>query len=352
LKTKNRNRIRAKATSLTVLLVSVLILSTLTGAQFIGKVSAIEYTQYNGTLNGADWVLRIPDPWNGMLVVICRGYWGPAIIPDPMSTISYGSYMLEQEFAVAASNYGSAGFCIQAGVDSTYELTMHVIDNYEVTGKVFLYGMSMGGAVALLLGEKYPEVYSGVLDLFGAKDLKEQYTTKSRWANLNDEELTAELTALDIPVPPPGLTLEEIRTRCASNVIDYELETGGTPETHPQAYEDRSPTYHANITIPVITIHGTGDAIVPFYESVMYQDEVANAGSSHLYRLYNVTDAGHGNTGGSAIYEQAPDRFDELTAWSDVIPEGLTFGVMLLISTVATIVSISILRKRPKWKKR
>lgn len=33
------------------------------------------------------------------------------------------------------------------------------------------------------------------------------------------------------------------------------------------------------------------------------------------------------------------------------IPEGLTFGVMLLLSTVATIAGICILRKQPKWKR-
>jgi len=35
-----------------------------------------------------------------------------------------------------------------------------------------------------------------------------------------------------------------------------------------------------------------------------------------------------------------------------VVPEGLTIGVMLLLSTVAAIVGIRYLRKRPKWKRR
>jgi outer membrane protein assembly factor BamB/fermentation-respiration switch protein FrsA (DUF1100 family) len=313
---RNRNRIKVEASSLTVLLVSVLILSALAGVQFIGKVSALEYIQYEGTLDGADWGLRIPDPWNGMLVVICRGYSDVSTIP--VNTLNwFGVTMLNKGFAVAASNYGSVGYCSQAGVDSTYELTMHVIDNYNVTGKVFLYGFSMGGGVALLLGEKYPDVYSGVLDLFGTKDLKEQHTTKSRWANLTDEELTAELTALDIAVPPEGYaTLDEFRTECASMVPEFEFETGGTPATHPQAYEDCSPTYHANITIPVITIHGTADPLVPFYESIMYQTAVDNTGHSHLYRLYNVTDAGHLS---ASIIAEVPARFDELVAWSDAL---------------------------------
>jgi hypothetical protein len=32
------------------------------------------YTEYVGTLKGAGFVIRIPDDWNGMLVVGCHGW--------------------------------------------------------------------------------------------------------------------------------------------------------------------------------------------------------------------------------------------------------------------------------------
>jgi len=309
--------------SLLVFLLIVFLLSALVGAQFIGKVSASEYTEYVGTLNGAQFVATFPDNWNRMLVVLCRGY-SPSGVSDVRNTMIWGSAsgILSKGFAIAGSTYGSGGFCIQKGVNSTYELTLYIISTYNVTGKVFLYGMSMGGAVALLLGEKYPNIYSGVLDMFGTKDLKEQHTTKSRWANLSDTDLTAELTALNISAPPPGFSsLQALRNYVAADVPAYELETGGTPTTQPTAYEDRSPTYHANITIPVITVHGTADTIVPFYESVMYQTAVANVGRSSLYHLYNVTGGWH--TGGNVLNE-LPARFAELVAWSNTLTGSLT----------------------------
>ena len=290
------------------------LLSALAGAQFIGKVSAIDYTQYTGTLDGADWALRIPDPWNGMLVLICRGYAGSTAIPNPVSTLISGAAMLNGGFAVAASNYGAAGFSLLKGVDSTYQLTNYIIDTYHVTGKVFLFGMSMGGSVALLLGEKYPEVYSGVLDMYGGKDWKNLYTLSKRWANLSDADLAAELTALGIPVPPPGYTLQSLRNFMGPAVADQELATGGTPETVPQVYEACSPTYHANIQIPVITVHGTFDVLVPYYQSLMYQDAVARAHRSYLYRLYTVPGAGHGD---SNITAETIGRFNELVEWSN-----------------------------------
>jgi pimeloyl-ACP methyl ester carboxylesterase len=316
---------KAKTTSLGILLVAAFMLSALAG---IGKVHAIASTEYTGTLDGADWRLLIPDPWNGMLVVLCRGYVGPTSIFLPTlnspGTVISSTGALEQGFAVAASSYGAAGFSLLKGVNSTYQLTNYIIDTYNVTGKVFLVGLSMGGSVALLLGEKYPEVYSGVLDVYGGKDWKDVYAKEKEWASLNDDDLAAELTALGIPVPPPGFgTLQALRSFYAMATADIELATGGTPETVPQAYEDCSPAYHANITIPVITVHGTADPLIPYYQSsTMYQTAVANAGRSNLYRLYNVTGAGH--TTEEILLLETGIRFNELVEWSNELTGSLT----------------------------
>lgn len=313
---KNGVNLKFKTKSLTVALVALFLLSTLAGTQLIGNVSAaIAYTEYAGTLPGGDWVLRIPNPWNGMLVVGCRAYMGATAIPSAVSSVSQLTSILNAGFAVAGSNYGAAGFCLLKGVDSTYELTTYLIENYGITGKVFLVGWSMGGSVALLLGEKYPEVYSGVLDMYGGKDWKDLYRVSKRWANLSDEDLSAELTALGIPVPPPGYTtLQSLRNFLAGGVADQELATGGTPTTVPQVYEACSPTYHADIMIPVITVHGTADPLVPHYQSDLYKAAVAKAYHSNLYRLYNVTGGGHGS--GFPATEQIT-RFDELVEWSN-----------------------------------
>lgn len=315
MKIKLPSSTKAKSTSLAVLLVSVFLLSALGGAQFVSKVSAA-YTEYTGTLDGAGFALRFPDNWNGMLIVICRGY--SATVPTALSSLgSPGvSSMLNQGFAVAASNYGAAGMCVQKGMNTTYQLTKYVISTYNVTGKVFLYGLSMGGCIVLLLGEKYPSLYSGVLDVFGVKDLKDTYTTFAEWANLSDADLTAELIALTAPVPPLMFTLQTLRAFYSGVALDIGLETGGTPATQPKAYEDDSPTYHANITIPVITVHGTSDALVPFYQTVMYQTAVASAGRSNLYRVYDVIDGQHMSP---SVYAQLPARFAELVAWSDTL---------------------------------
>ena len=54
------------------------------------------------------------------------------------------------------SSFGAGGYCIQKGMNATYELTQYIVSTYNVS-KVIVMGFSMGGNIALLLGEKYPK---------------------------------------------------------------------------------------------------------------------------------------------------------------------------------------------------
>ena len=311
---KNRFNSKVKTKSLIVLLVTAFLLSTLVGTHLIGGVSAdISYTEYTGTLDGADWALRIPEPWNGMLVILCR----PAAmsLPSPTDVLATsGSYMLNAGFAIAASNYGALNLILE-GVDSSYKLTKHIIDNYGVTGKVFVTGLSLGGAVALLLGEKYPDVYSGVLDQYGIKDYVFMCKRSAQWLAMTDEELEAELDAIGSPIPFGFFTSLDTYRLLLSMTVDGAIDlTGGTPDTEPEAYEAMSPAYHAEIQIPVITVHGTADAITLYAQALLYQKAVAKAYRSDLYRLYTVPGGGHGT---ADITEEAYVHFDELVEWSN-----------------------------------
>jgi rhodanese-related sulfurtransferase/pimeloyl-ACP methyl ester carboxylesterase len=274
------------------------------------------YLETAGYLDGAHFIARFPNSWNGMLAIICRGF-SITPITNARSTINGFNTTLNNGFAIAASTYGADGYCVKKGMNATYQLTRYVVDTYHVTGKVFLIGISMGGNIALLLGEKYPNVYSGVLDMYGTKDLKSNTEIKIRWMNLSDAELITELTALSIPIPPnmyQFTNLSLLRGFCALASSAIAMETGGTPANASKAYEDISPVYHANISIPVISVHGTSDAIVPYYESIMYKNAVASAGHSNLHRLYPIVGGQHANT---PVNYEIIRRFIELVLMSN-----------------------------------
>ncbi|TRO52734.1 hypothetical protein E2P63_03125, partial [Candidatus Bathyarchaeota archaeon] len=224
------------------------------------------YTQYVGTLGGANFVVRIPDEedWNGMLVVGCHGYrrnWGPddQFAVDGLVNgdgIGLPFALVEQGFAYAASSYGEGGWPIQSAMIRTHQLTEYVIDNFGVTGKVFLFGHSMGGNIVLLLGEKYPELYDGVLDSCGMKDVVQAYTSV---ASLYYGPFW----------PPPGMP-EAQQQFIRQAIEDWEAEFGGTYDKKPKAYEKKNPISNAEISIPIISVHGAQDPTMGPYQATVY----------------------------------------------------------------------------------
>ena len=150
-----------------------------------GNASGMDYTQTNGNLGGANYVIRIPDTWNGVLIVGCHAYFTNRDPNQELQFDSLAAVFISQGYAYAASDYGAQGYCVNAGVNATYQLTQYVITNFNVTGKVYIFGGSMGGEIALLLGEKYPNIYSGVLDICGPKDLVAAYRDGTILANSN-----------------------------------------------------------------------------------------------------------------------------------------------------------------------
>jgi pimeloyl-ACP methyl ester carboxylesterase len=291
--------------------------------------AATDYTEINGTLNGANYTLRIPNPieaWNHQLVMFCHGY-SHTEPTRPLIKASDGSANWANGFisvgsAFAMSSFGAGGYCVQKGMNATYELTQYIMSTYNAT-KVIVMGFSMGGNIALMLGEKYPTVYNAVLDVSGSKGLAQQYRDKIELAAItNDTAFAAKITAMGGVVPPfpftmypPPLStqLAAFRSFCNQSAIDIAAECGGTPDQVPLAYQAIDPIYHANISIPVMTVHGTADALVPYSRSLDYQAAVAAAGKSSLYRLYTVVGGEHVDVNVQTV---AASHITELASWS------------------------------------
>lgn len=322
-----------------------LMLLTVVGTQLVAEASACKsgwhdrttviygvtpagngYKEILGNLSGTDYLIRFPDPidrWNGMLVVFCHA-WNLGLEPDVSTFRTYANARIDQGYAFAASTFGEGGYPIRKAVIRTQQLTQYVVHKYNVEGKIFLVGISMGGNVALQLGAKYPKLYSGVLDVCGSKNLTASYEMGS-WVSLDDAALTAELEALGPPVAGvpfsiryyPCTSLQNLRDFVGNRSEDIADECRGTPQERPCAYKRISPVYSAtNLKIPVITIHGTLDGIVPLSQTLAYQAAVAEAGHSDLYRLVIVNGGGHFNP---TVQAQARQQLLELTAWSDTL---------------------------------
>lgn len=256
-----------------VVLLAVAILATplppMVEAKNVAETDMGSYTEYIGSLGKAGFAFIKPKEWNGKLVVGCHFFMPEAAWSNnPKEKAHMIYYMMgstlfaSMGYAFAYSTYDEPGYCIKSGMIRTHQLTEWLIDNFDITGEVYLYGYSMG-FISVLLAEKYPELYDGVLDIVGPKDLKTRYNS---WIGLPD---------------PSGI------------LPALEAECGGTPEEKPKAYEKRSPTYNADLKVPVISLYGTEDNNVPPIHAEMFYDAVEAAGSLGNYRAYMYSGYGH-----------------------------------------------------------
>ncbi len=293
-----------------------------------GDAYGMSYTQTTGTLGGANYVVRIPDTWNRMLIIGCHAYSYNRAPNQELQFDALAAVFIAQGYAYAASDYGAQGYCVKDGMISTHQLTEYVISRYHVTGKIFLFGGSMGGQIALLLGEKYPCIYSGVLDICGPKDMVSLYAAAFTLAISSVDQIRA---ILNWPNPPVSdetvLGFKYFSTVATADIV---VETGGTPQTVLQAYEEISPVDHADISIPVISLVGGADFVVPLAQTLEYQSAVVADGSSDWYRMKVVETGGHLD---AITLAQVPAALSELISWSNTAGRRIPVTVTIHPST-------------------
>lgn len=292
---------------------TLVIIFGLVGPAFAEVLSPSPYTITTGKLGGADYILYMPTNWNGRLIVGCPGYNfyqnpQPELFLDPIAK-SFAS----NGYAVAVSNYngGERAWLLDEGIIRIHQLTEYLIDNYHVTGKIFLVGGSMGGGIAVLLGEKYPQLYSGVLDICGTKSTPTQYEYGMYIATHSVDEIRAYLGA---PSTVPNTALAGLKTFFQTILTDRIEQNHGTIDERPQAYAKENTLLHADIQIPVISVFGGIDRVVPLQVQLEYGAAVGAAGQSSLYRMYIVPTGGHLD---ATVMNAVPEHLTELIAWSD-----------------------------------
>lgn len=279
-----------------------------------GNYNGINYAQITGELDGAGYAVYMPEDWNGRLIVGCPGY---NYFNDPNVELflfdPIAKMLVSMGYAFAASDYngGERAWLVKEGIIRTHQLTEFVVDKYQVTDKIFLIGGSMGGLIALNLGQKYPMLYSGVLDVCGSKGSLYEWQYANIWVTYSVPEIRA---ILSIPDTIPDIKLDGLKAFFTQTVNDITFAFGGTREDRPNVYEKYDATLRADISIPVISVVGGVDPLVPLPTHFEYQAAVAASGNSDFYKLYVIPDGGHID---QLILDVELSYLDELINWAD-----------------------------------
>lgn len=340
------------------------------GVQVDGYFPDTSTTNTNhGWNHDAQFVLRMPDRWNGRIVIGGT----PGNRGQYAGDFLFSDWALAQGYAYAMSDKGNTGATFyrdgQAPGDAIAEWNSRVTELTEAVQKTvrqrygrkarhtYLFGMSNGGYLTRWQLENHPELYSGGVDwegtLFRADGpnlltfLPPALRNYPKYA-AGDE--AAHQAMLDAGYAPGSEFTWDFHHQYywdatqrwyreeLDPTYDGDLDAGipycssGTPHcdadydyaSRPGAQEAvRRIELTGDIRRPMITLHGTYDALLPIsQDSDVYDDLVAEAGQTRQHRYYRFeagvhTDGLH-ETYGDRVRPLLPcarESFSALTAW-------------------------------------
>jgi hypothetical protein len=324
------------------------------GVQIDGYFPDDSYSNSNnGYFHDSQFVIRLPDDWNGKLVVtgapgVRRQYANDFIISD---------WVLARGYAFAATDKGNTGvFFYRDGEEPgdavaewhyrVEELTLAAqatVEQYygREAERTYITGISNGGYLTRYALENSPELYDGGVDWEGTLFREEgpnlltylpvALANYPRYAATGDRRAYRAMIRAGFE---PGseflwqdhyLTYWDLTQRIYREEFDPEydgaLEAGipfcrpGTPncdadydyEGRPQEVKDAvgRVSLDGDIGRPMITLHGTLDALLPIgLHAGEYERLVREAGNKRLHRYYVIEAGNHVDS----YYDRYPDR--------------------------------------------
>jgi len=136
---------------------------------------------YTGVIDGAEFKVETPERWNGTLLIFSHPYY-PDFMPDfppgHGNRDDSQTWLLDHGYALAASDFkGRTGFLVKEAVEDQIGVLDWFEDHIGRPRRTVATGSSGGGAISLLLAERYPRRIDGVLamctpiDLYGQMNL-------------------------------------------------------------------------------------------------------------------------------------------------------------------------------------
>lgn len=130
---------------------------------------------YTGTIGGAEYKVETPERWNGTLLIYSHPYYPagmPEFPPGNGNRVDSEAWYLEQGYALAASDFkGRTGLLVKEALVDQLGLLDWFEDHVGKPRRTVATGSSGGGAISLLLAERYPRRIDGVLAMCAPIDL-------------------------------------------------------------------------------------------------------------------------------------------------------------------------------------
>jgi hypothetical protein len=207
---------KTTARILVALTLILLLAFTLIDRTPVTKAASLDLS---GEINGAPYRIRVPEVWNGTLLVFAHGYRDKADHPgeidnrnaDVAPAAALEAPLLAQGFALAGTAYKDNGWAIGDAIQDLKNLAVFFRDNVAKPQRTIIVAASLGTFAGYKSMEQFGGIYDGALCLC---------TAGSGATRLWDSGVPLYL-AYDIifGIPPSWGTVGEVR-----NDIDFETE--------------------------------------------------------------------------------------------------------------------------------
>ena len=207
---------RAKVKILITVTVALLIFLSIIQRPPATKAATLDLS---GEINGAPYRIRVPEVWNGTLLIFAHGYRDKADHPGEIDNrtaevapnAALEAPLLAQGFALAGSASKDNGWAIGDAIQDTKDLAVFFRDNVAPPQRTIIVAASFGPFVGFKSMEQFGGIYDGALCLCGAG---------AGATRLWDSEIPLYL-GYDVVfgIPPSWGTVGEVR-----NDIDFDTE--------------------------------------------------------------------------------------------------------------------------------
>ncbi|MGH3714161.1 MAG: alpha/beta hydrolase family protein [Micromonosporaceae bacterium] len=130
---------------------------------------------YTDTIDGARFRVEMPERWNGTLLLYSHGYYPPEFKPSGIRLTNSDEaegWLLDHGYALAGSEFkdGGVGYQVENGLTDQLALLDWFGTHIGRPQRTISTGQSMGSAIAVLLAERHPSRFDGVLPMCSAYD--------------------------------------------------------------------------------------------------------------------------------------------------------------------------------------
>ena len=127
-------------------------------------------TTLTGTLpDGATFLIEVPSPWNGTLLLYSHGYVTPGS-PNPARDVGdpgTRAFLLANGFALAGSSYAHTGWAIQEALPDQIAVLDAFKASFGAPTRTIAWGHSLGGIITAGLIQRFPNRFDAALPMCG-----------------------------------------------------------------------------------------------------------------------------------------------------------------------------------------